>query len=229
MAMRVRRTGVRACAMFACRNGYLCPKGATLKGGRDRKVEVACNFHHRGARVPAPCENSSMPPRPHRQEGTQARCTGGLAGEQAQRDGSQSQRNRPWTEDEEVQLAVLLLQHGTSWTRVAAGLDGRSANAARCKVRNDIRAAWTAYRHKRREYGRLLFRLAYRMEEQGLRLEQLRPTDLVAELSPSTIPGFMQHTVKHRHFHKRIWSPTALRVFRFADLSTKTRTRLRGA
>lgn len=37
MAMRVRRTGVRACAMFACRNGYLCPKGATLKGGRDRE------------------------------------------------------------------------------------------------------------------------------------------------------------------------------------------------
>lgn len=129
-----------------------------------------------------------MPPRPQRQEGTQARCSGGLAGEQAQRDGSQSQRNRPWTEDEEVQLAVLLLQHGTSWTRVAAGLDGRSANAARCKVRNDIRAARTAYRHKRREYGRLLFRLAYRMEEQGLRLEQLRPTDLVAELSPIDHP-----------------------------------------
>lgn len=71
---------------------------------------------------------------------------------------------------------------------MAAGLEGRSANAARCKVRNDIRAAQTTYRHKRREYGRLLFRVAYRMEELGLRLEELGPADLAAELSPADHP-----------------------------------------
>ena len=102
--------------------------------------------------------------------------------------GQRIRRNRVWTEDEETQLAVLLLRHGPAWSRVAAGLRGRPANTVRCKVRNDICVVQTSYRNKRREYGRLLFRVAYRMEERGARLEQLGPADFTAELSPTDHP-----------------------------------------
>lgn len=104
-------------------------------------------------------------------------------------------RNRTWTEDEEARLAVLLLTHGTQWDRVASGLEGRTPNTVRCKVYNDLRAVRESYRRRWQEYMRLLFRIAFRMEEHGLRLDQLTARDFYAALSPIDHPRlYAAHT-----------------------------------
>lgn len=120
------------------------------------------------------------------------------AEQRVQRRRRRSHRNRWWDEDEEMRLAVLLVRYGPSWNRVAEGLRGRTANIVRCKVYNDIRVAQTTYRNKRKEYGRLLFRVAYRMEERDMRLEQLGPEDFLAELSP------VDHPQIHAAYYKAV-------------------------
>ena len=179
-----------------------------LRGCRDREKWKLHATSAAGVRPSARYENNAMSRRLHRRKGNQADRTEGQRESEASLEGldrpsastpldiergtpkrgQRIRRNRVWTEDEETQLAVLLLRHGPAWNRVAAGLRGRPANAVRCKVRNDICVVQTSYRNKRREYGRLLFRVAYRMEERGARLEQLGPADFTAELSPTDHP-----------------------------------------
>ena len=180
----------------------------TLRGCRDREKWKLHATSAAGVRRLARYENNAMSRRLYRRKGNQVGHAGEQAGNGASLEGfdgpsastrldiergtpkrgQRIRRNRVWTEDEETQLAVLLLRHGPAWNRVAAGLRGRPANAVRCKVRNDICAAQTSYRNKRREYSRLLFRVAYQMEERRVRLEQLGPADFTAELSPADHP-----------------------------------------